>query len=291
MASPPELILDARAQTAEGPVWDSGRGVLWWVDIPGCRVHRHRPGDGDVGFATPSPVGCLTLRAAGGLVLGLKDGVYTCEANGSSLERLAQLEPDKPWNRINDGKAGPDGAFWLGTMDEAEQRRRQAGLYRVDAHHQVTLLVADVTLSNGLDWSPDRSLFYFTDTRTGEVDVFDHDPATGAISRRRQFVRFDAEQGHPDGLCVDAEGHVWVALWGGWAVRRFTPSGAPDGLIEMPCSQVSCPAFGGPDLDDLYITTARKNLGPEQLRREPAAGGVFRCRPGVRGQPTRVFAG
>ena len=288
-----ELVLDARAELGEGPVWDGTAEELLWVDILGRRVHRYRPADGSSRtFETPSPVGAVATRSNGGLVLALEDGFWLQDPGDGSggLRRLAEVESDVPGNRMNDGKVDPRGRFWAGTM--AYDGRPGAGsLYRLDPDGQVTRVLDGVTTSNGLGWSPDRRVMYYIDTPTQRVDVFDYEERTGEISDRRTLVEIPSDAGSPDGMTVDAEGFLWIALWRGWAVRRYSPDGRLERSIRVPVSQVSSCTFGGPGLAELYITSAATELGPDELLAQPHAGGLFRWHPGVSGLPAHPFAG
>lgn len=288
IASEVELVLDARSRHGEGPVWDPRRRELLWVDISDGVIHRFDPETGaDLPHHVGQPVGAVAPRASGGLVLALRDGFAMLE--GEHLRWIADTEAERPTNRMNDGKVDPAGRFWAGTM--AFDARPGAGsLYRLDQDHRVHTMLTGLTISNGLGWSPDGSRMYFIDSGTGGVDVFDCD-TTGAIRGRRRLVAIAPEDGLPDGMAVDTEGFLWVALWGGWAVRRYAPDGSLERVIDLPVSQVTSCAFGGPDLSDLYITSAAMDLSQEQLEREPHAGSLFRCRPGVRGQAVERFRG
>lgn len=286
-----ELVVDARARLAEGPLWDTSARELVWVDILGRRVHRFRPSDGRASYvATPSPVGAVGLRASGGLVLALEDGLYLSDAGDERPHLLVRPADQAPGLRFNDGKVDPLGRFWAGTM--AYDARPGAGaLYRLDPDARLSQVLDGVTISNGLGWSPDQRLCYFADTATQAVDRFDFHAESGAISGRRAFVDIPTHDGAPDGLTVDVEGAVWVALWGGGEVRRYRSDGALDVVVRLPVEQVSSCAFGGDDLADLYITTASEGLDHEARSRQPLAGGIFRCRPGVTGLVPSLFAG
>lgn len=288
-----ELVLDARAKVAEGPLWRSDDRTLFWVEIMGRRVHQYDPASGrDRSWEVGQPVGAAALRAAGGLVLALERGFGQLDLENGQVELIAPVETDEPGNRMNDGKCDPAGRFWAGTMAYDWQRRAGAGaLYRLDPDGRVERMLGGVTLSNGLDWSPDGRQMYYVDTPTRRIDVFDFDLERGRIANRRPFVELGPEDGFPDGLTVDAEGFVWVALYQGWSVRRYAPDGSLAQTVQLPVAQVTACAFGGTDLGDLYITTASERFTADDFRREPHAGGLFRCRPGVVGRPPGRFAG
>ncbi len=283
----PEVLVADGDELGEGPHWDAATGELLRVDITRGRVHRLDPGSGRasstelgdlVGFAIP--------RASGGLVVGLRRAVVLLDPDGAR-RTLVALEPDLPDNRLNDAKCDPVGRLWAGTMAMGESQPDGA-LYRIEADGTTERVVSGLTISNGLDWSPDATLLYLNDTPTRQIDVFDHDPSTGAVTGRRPFARID---GSPDGLTVDAEGGVWVALFGGSQVRRYSPDGSLDVVVPLPVTNVTSLTFGGPDYTDLFVTTARHHLDAVKLGAQPLAGAVFVLRPGVRGRPAGRFAG
>ncbi|MBA2556928.1 MAG: SMP-30/gluconolactonase/LRE family protein [Chloroflexi bacterium] len=285
------LVLDARARLGEGPVWDVRQQVLWWVDIVGRAVHRFTPGDGsDRTTNVAGDVGAVVIREGGGLVAALPGGFWTLDPETGHAEQLAAVEEDRPGNRMNDGKCDPAGRFLAGTM--AFDTRPGAGsLYRLDAHRSVTRLVAGVTISNGLGWSPDGRTLYYIDTPTRRVDAFSYDPMTRAIADRRSVLEIEDGAGDPDRMTVDRDGCLWVALWGGWAVRAYRPDGTLARIVRLPVAQVTSCTFGGADFGDLYITTAWDGLGAEERQRQPLAGGVFRTRPGACGLPPHRYLG
>jgi len=286
---PPELLVDLRSCIGEGPVWDARIDRLLWLDILEGRLYLTAHDGETRTIQLPSAVGCVVPRASGGWAVALADGFWSVADDGT-VARLADVQSDRPDLRFNDGKCDPQGRFWAGTM--ARDHRAGAGaLYRLDADLSVHRMVDGVTISNGLDWSLDGRTMYYVDTPTRRIDRFDFDPATGSIANRRPFVTIPLGDGNPDGLTVDAEGAVWLALWDGWVVRRYLPDGTVEREIRLPCSEVSCPVFGGPDLDELYVTTAWELLSAEQHAAEPLAGGLFRARPGVRGRQPFPFAG
>ncbi len=288
----PELVLDSHAELGEGPVWDAAAGELVWVDITARLVHRYRPADGsDRTIETPSHVGSVALRSGGGLVLALADGFWLLDPDATTTRRLAAVESGRPETRFNDGKCDPAGRFWAGTM--AYDETPAAGtLYRLEPDGRVESMVAGVTISNGLAWSSDGRTFYYIDSSSRRVDAFDHDPMTGSLANRRPFVTLpDDEPGVPDGMAIDSAGCLWVALWGGWALHRYRPDGALEAVVPLPAARVTSCAFGGNDLEDLYITTASIGLSATELAEQPHAGGLFRVRAGVRGVAATPFAG
>ena len=263
-----EVAVRAEAALGEGPTWDADAGRLIWVDILGSRVHTYDPVSGRRTVRTTGQhVGAAKPRSGGGLVLNLRDGIGVLDPDGTF--RLLHHDP-VPGRRANDAAVAPDGSLWAGTMryDEAPGG---GTLSRLTGDGTVTTVLDDVAVSNGTGWSPDGRLMYYVDSPTRRIDVFAHDDAHGRVADRRPFVTVEAGAGFPDGLTVDAEGCVWVALWGGSAVRRYTPDGTLDRVIDLPVPLVTACAFGGADLTDLYVTTARTGLTAPH----PLAGSVL----------------
>jgi sugar lactone lactonase YvrE len=283
-----EVAVSAQCQLGEGPVWDPDRGLLWWVDLLAGSVHAIDPSTGArTRFDAGDAVGAVGLTRGGGLVLALADSFALAGTDGQDLTRVPGFTIDRTAIRFNDGKPDPWGNFIAGTMAWDESGNPPGSLYRLAPDGVVTELFGDVGLSNGLDWSEDQNLFYYSDTNIGRVDVFDTDPDTGALSGRRPFVTVP----EPDGLTLDAEGCVWLALWGSGELRRYTPDGRLDTVVRLPAWQVTSAAFGGPDLGTLFITTAREGLTPAEQAEQPQAGDIFACTPGVTGRPPFLFAG
>jgi sugar lactone lactonase YvrE len=222
-------------------------------------------------------------RAGGGAVIAVERGFALEDPDGT----VTALDPvwDDDSVRMNEGGCDPDGRFWCGSM-AYDKRAGAAALYRLDPDGSTHRVLEGVTISNGLEWSPDGSLAYYDDTATGRVDVFDYDPAAG-LTGRRPFVELTGGE-RPDGLTVDSEGGVWVALNGSGVVRRYRPDGVPDEVVELPTAQVTACTFGGPGLDQLFITTSREGMAPDE---DPVAGSLFRADVGLRGLPVREFAG
>jgi sugar lactone lactonase YvrE len=287
-----ELVLDARARHGEGPVWHPTEHTLDWVDIMAGRLHRYDPrADRDEVIEIGQPIGAFAPRHSGGYVLALERGFGVLEPSGD-VRVVAPIETSGPPERMNDGKCDSAGRFWAGTM-AYDFTPGAAALYRLDRDFKVTTMVNRVTLSNGLDWTEDDRSMYYIDSLAHGIDAFDFDAREGTIGRRRRLVEIPSDstaptgETVPDGMTLDAEGFLWVAVFGSSEVRRYSPLGDVDCIVRLPvCAVTSC-AFGGEELTELYITS---NVVFDDGR-EPLAGAVFRCTPGVRGRPARVFAG
>ncbi|MFI5688328.1 SMP-30/gluconolactonase/LRE family protein [Streptomyces sp. NPDC051636] len=277
-----EVAVRAEAELGEGPTWDAATGRLVWIDILQSRVHTYDPSSGRRTVRmTPQHVGAAKPRAGGGLVLSLRDGVGLLDPDGAF--RWLHREP-VPGRRANDAAVAADGSLWAGTMryDEAPGG---GTLSRVTGDGAVTAVLADVAVSNGTGWSPDGRLMYYIDSPTRRVDVFGFDGER--VSGRRPFAVIEDGAGFPDGLTVDADGCVWVALWDGGAVRRYTPRGELDRVISVPTPRTTACAFGGAGLSDLYITTARTGLNAPH----PLSGSVLVVPGAGKGLPQPAFDG
>jgi sugar lactone lactonase YvrE len=284
-----EIAFPGQCELAEGPVWDASRGLLRWVDILRGQVHALDPVSGaHSSFGTSQPVGAVGLSRDGGLILALAGGFARSGPEGQDLRPFGDFSVDQSVTRFNDGKPDPWGSFWAGTMAVPEDSGYPCSLYRLSPDGVVTELFGGVGLSNGLDWSGDRRVFYYSDSHSG-VDAFDTDPDTGALGTRRRFT--EVSGGPPDGLTLDAEGGLWLAVWGSGELRRYLPDGRVDVVVSLPVTQVTSAAFGGVDLGTLYITTARENFTPADLAAQPHAGDIFACTPGVTGRPPYLFGG
>jgi sugar lactone lactonase YvrE len=278
-----DVAVRAEATLGEGPTWDPVTGRLLWIDILGSRIHSYDPSSGRrTTRTTGQHIGAVKPRAQGGLVLNLRDGVALLDPDDSV--RWLHREP-VPGRRGNDAAVAPDGSLWAGTMryDEAPGG---GTLSRITGAGEVVPVLGDVTVSNGTGWSPDGRLLYYIDSPTRRVDVLDH-AGDGTVSHRRPLVEIEAGAGFPDGLTVDADGCVWVALWDGGAVRRYTPAGELDREIVLPTPRITACAFGGADLTDLYITTARVGLAAPH----PVAGSLLVVPGAGKGLPQPAFAG
>ncbi|MFI0236246.1 SMP-30/gluconolactonase/LRE family protein [Streptomyces sp. NPDC016845] len=278
---PVEVAVRGSAQLGEGPTWDAAGGRLIWVDILGSRVHTYDPDGGRrTVMATEQHVGAAKPRAGGGLVVNLRDGVgsYSPEGAFTWLHR----EP-VAGRRGNDAAVSPDGALWAGSM-AYDETPGAGNLIRVAPDgSSVATVLDDVTVSNGTGWSPDGALMYYVDTPTRRIDVFDVDGER--VGERRELTTIEEGAGFPDGLTVDAEGCIWVALWDGAALRRYTPSGALDRVVPLPVQRPTACAFGGRDLTDLYVSTARVGLRAPS----PLAGSLLVLPEAGQGLPQTPF--
>jgi len=287
-----ELVLDARADLGEGPVWDPADDTLLWVDIDAGAVHRFSPATGaETTLDAGQPVGAVAWRRSGGLALAMRDGFGLLDPEpGATVRLVAPVEADRSDQRMNDGRCDRRGRFWAGTTSVL--RRPRAGrLYRLHPDGRVEPVLSGVSMSNGLDWSPDDRRLYYVDSATEGVDRYAADPETGRVGARTRLVEIPRSLGIPDGLTVDADGCVWLALWGAGAVHRYTPAGVLDRVVRLPVSRPTSCTFGGAGLDVLYVTSAAAGLSARELARQPGAGGLFAVRPGVQGLPARGFAG
>ncbi len=283
-----EHVISVNNQLGEGPVWHPDEGALYWVDIHSGCFYRLDPESGqherfDVGLE----VGCLGFRERGGLVMGTKNGLAFWALETKSLEFIADPEAGLPDTRFNDGAVDRQGRFWAGTLG----REKGCALYRLDPDLALHTMQTGVTVANGIGWSPDNRTMYFTDSAPRMIYAYDFDPATGDIANRRPFVHTPDEPGVPDGLTVDSEGCIWSARWGGWKVTRYDPSGLVEREIFVPVAQPTSCAFGGVELDELYITSASVGLGEDELKEQPLAGDVFVLRTDVKGMPEPKFLG
>jgi L-arabinonolactonase len=284
-------VCDAKAILGEGPYWDVIDQRLYWVDIKGKLIHRFDPATGkDETWSTPEVVGSLAVRAKGDLVVALQSGLYFFDLSTSEASPVV-LPPGHPsHNRFNDGKVDRQGRFWAGSMDDLE-KEPSGGLFRLDTNLSCRQLVDQITISNSLCWSPDSRTLYYSDSRQGTVWAWDFDADSGDISNRRAFIELPSNDGAPDGATVDVEGYIWLAVWGAWEVRRYDPNGRLDRTVSMPVRQPSCPMFGGPGLETIFVTSASKGLSEEQLLEQPQAGSLFAFQPGVKGLPEMRFQG
>lgn len=292
--------LDARCQLAEGPVWDEERRVLYWVDIPmPSSVHalnletgRHQS------WQMPEMATALALWGQDHLLVACHRSLRRFNLENGESQVIAEVEPDRPRNRCNDGGTDPKGRFWFGTMqnniaeDGSEVPRTEASgaIYCFDAERRIERIEDGLDISNTFVWSPDQQWFYTADTPTGHLFAYRYDSTSGTLGERHLFADVEG-RGFPDGSAIDSEGYLWNARWEGGCVIRFAPDGTIDRTVEIPASKVTNCAFGGDDLSTLFVTTARQGLDETELDNHPQAGSIFAFEPGVAGLPERRFAG
>lgn len=290
MSTAIDCVINTQDQLGETPLWCPRSQRLWWIDIEKPRLQSVDPATGaHQMFAFDSTFcGSVALHAAGGFLLALDNTlVHFDPATGARLP-LVQVEPADAGTRLNDGRCDSTGRLWIGTMDAAIVQPL-GSLYRVQPDGAVAHQFNDVIVTNSIAIAPDGRTLYMSDTRRYVLWAFDLDLAAGVISNRRPFVDYAALGGRPDGACVDAEGCLWNAVFDGRRVARYTPAGKLDRVIELPVQHPTCVCFGGPGLDTLFITTARKMIAPEQLEREALSGAVLACNVGVKGLPEAMF--
>lgn len=283
-----KLVIDAKAALGEGPCWDDVNKVLYWVDIHGQNLHRYDPAtDDNTTYHIGLYIGAAVPSQSGGVVLALQHGFYKFYPESEELKAIVDPESHLPNNRFNDGKCDKAGRFWAGTM-HVDGKDKQGALYCLDTDYEVRTMIKDVGISNGLAWSLDHRTMYYIDTPTRQVSAFDYDEETGTIANRRAVIHFDDDRGSPDGMCIDEEGMLWIAEWGGYQVGRWNPdTGELLEVIPIPAAQVTSCAFGGENLDHLYITTAA--IGQEDKADQPFAGGLFMIKTKVKGVKTYAF--
>ncbi|WP_374040153.1 SMP-30/gluconolactonase/LRE family protein [Massilia sp. IC2-477] len=286
MGAVPHCLWQVEATLGEGVLWDAASRQVWFVDIKGRRLHRcDADGGGRQTWDAPGQVSFIVRAENGALVCSLDDGLYRFIEESGAFVPLLGVEVDQPGNRFNDGHVDASGALWFGSMDDAEEQPSGA-LYRfngVDAERKD----AGYVITNGPAVAPDGRTMYHTDTLAKRIYAFDLAPS-GALSNKRPFVEL-ADGGYPDGMAVDAAGHLWVATFGGWRIDRFDPAGKKVGEVRFPCANVTKLAFGGDDLRTVYATTARKGLTNEELAAQPLAGGLFSFRVETPGLPQALL--
>lgn len=286
---PVEVAVRLRGEHAEGPLWDGATAHLWWVDITGERVHCFDPESGNhSSWSTRGQPGGVVLSATGEPVVASPEGLALLDRSTGTMDLRVPIEQDRPENRANDAKVDDRGRVWVGTM-ALDKRPRNAALYRVDGD-SATCVVDGLTISNGPAFDEQQGRLYLADTALCIVDVFDLDAEAGTLSDRRHLLDFTNAQVWPDGMTVDDDGMLWVALGRAGEVHRYRPDRTLDGLLTVPTSNPTSVTFGGLDGGDLYITTSWTDLDDRSRASQPLAGAIFRCRPGVTGRPPPRFA-
>ena len=289
--SAPEPIFEAGIGTGESPVWSPEEAALYFTDIPGKALHRLVPETGSHdSWAMPEELCAFALRETGGFVAAMRSGFALLDGPGAELVYVARPEAGRADNRLNDGRCDREGRFWAGSM-HLPRTSLDGVLYRLDTDQGCTAVADGVIVANGLAWSPDSRTMYWSDSRSSVVFAFDFDPDSGAVENRRVFFETTPDLGRPDGAAVDSDGFYWSACYAGGRVLRIDPDGRIDREILMPVRDITMVAFGGPDLDTLYITTSCESLTEAERAASPLAGAVFVTDPGVRGLPEPRYRG
>jgi len=283
-----EYLLKTANQLGEGPLWHAREKALYWVDIEGECFHRLFPDTGKQDtFHTGQPIGCLAFRASGGLVLALRDGLGLWDFESQTFQLAANPEEGRQNARFNDGRVDRKGRFWAGTMGEDAE----SSLYRFDPDGSIQVMETGITISNGIGWSPDDQTMYYTDSPLRVIYAYDFNSESGSIMNRCRFVQVSEREGFPDGLCVDSEGFIWSAHWDGWRITRYDPEGKVERVIPLPVRRPTSCAFGGPGLNQLYITSARTGLSEADRSAQHLAGNLLLIQTDAAGQQENMFLG
>lgn len=286
-----EVVLDLHAEVGEGPIWDAKDSSLVFVESFGGTAYRYSPHSGELRqWQAGQVIGVAIPRARGGMVISSRDGLLALDESNGQVDLLVPIELELRKNRMNDGKCDSRGRLWSATFSMVFEPKKGA-IYRIDPDLKVSRQFEDVYIANGIAWNADETRMYFVDTARRGVDVFDYDIERGTASNRRRFVDIDRSEGLPDGIAMDAEDCLWVTLYCGGAIRRYSPAGEWIGTIKLPVMSVTSCGFGGDDLRDLYITTATHVPDFAEAPAGEGAGALFRCRPGVAGAPVHPFGG
>jgi L-arabinonolactonase len=287
-------VVDAKAELGEGTVWDPATGALWWIDIYKKLIHRYTPATGkDDTWQAPEFLGCIGLRAKGGLVVTMASGFYFFDPATGAFEPIVDPEAHIADTRFNDGKVDRQGRFWSGSMFEATGRPVEfiGALYRLDPDLSVHKVIDGVGCSNGLAWSPDSKTMYFSDSHAGAVWAYDFDAATGDVENRRTFIDMTVTGGVADGATVDSDGCYWVTIPVTSKVCRYDPSGKLMQTVVLPTDLPTCCEFGGQNLDVLYVTTAVLMRPDQHFSGQRNPGGLFAVEAGVKGLTLPAFLG
>ena len=280
----PTLVWELAAELGEGPVWVQRDKALWFVDIKKKQIHRYDPASSDKrSWDAPQQVGFILPAERGGFVAGLQSGLHHFDETNGKFSLIAEVEPNLPANRLNDGVVDPKGRLWFGTMDNGERAKTGAFYCFVDGNLTRTDLDG-IAITNGPAISPDGRLLYFVDTLKGTIGVADIRD-DGSLDNPRGFTRIDPKEGHPDGPTIDSNGYLWISLYAGWEARRYSPAGELVQRVRFPVANITKVAFGGAELRTVYATTARQLLSPKAIAEQPLIGALFEFRVNVPGVP------
>ncbi|BAU15233.1 SMP-30/gluconolaconase/LRE domain-containing protein [Leptolyngbya sp. NIES-3755] len=281
-----QIVVDARARLGECPVWNVDRQQLFWVDVYNHRVHQFDLATSQDRFFDVGDAACaIALSSENRLLIALRDRLAFLNIESGEITPFYQFKFPYPNTRCNDGKSDSKGRFWIGTISEAP---KQAELYRYDPDGSIRVMETELTISNGLGWSPDQSTFYLTDSIQHQIYAYDFDVEAGTIQNRRTLIDLSEEEVEPDGLSIDTEGNLWTALWNGWCIACFDASGQELKRIKLPVQRPTSLTFGGSELHDLYITTASVGLSQKEIQQQVSAGDLFRLATDSSGMPSFI---
>ena len=288
-----EHVLEVRNVIGEGPIWHSQEGSLYWVNfIDQYQILRFTPQTNRLEvFETGMPVMALGVRKAGGFIAATAKGIATWDTQRKTFEPLCDPLAGRAGIRFNDAATDSRGRFWVGTLNDANPHGPDGELFCVQGDGSCPVMDQNITVANGIGWSPDRKVMYLTDSFRYSIYAYDYAAEPGTIANRRTFVETSPDAGIPDGLTVDSEGFVWSAFWGGWKVVRYRPDGKPDREYRLPVPNPTSCTFGGKRLDELYITSANLGLSQEENKQHPQSGDLFCLRAGIAGMDEPRFAG
>jgi len=288
MTGAPRSVWSLGAELGEGPIWHDE--ALWFVDIKRQQIHRYEPGSGlRRSWPAPEQIGFIFPRQSGGFIAGLQSGLFAFDPTDGSFSPVAEVERDRPGNRLNDGVVDPAGRLWFGSMDNAE-RASCGAFYCYDDGKVSPVGVGEICITNGPAISPDGSTIYLVDTLARSIFVASIEEH-GSLGKPRLFKTIESGAGYPDGPTIDSEGHLWIGLYDGWEARRYSPSGDLVDRVRFPVANITKIAFGGPDLRTAYATTARQMLSPEAIASQPQIGDLFEFEVDVPGLPCHLIAG
>jgi sugar lactone lactonase YvrE len=286
-----ETVVDHKCALGEGPLWDHKKQRILWIDIVKGEIHQFAPKTKAFRtFSVGQMVGSIALCDDQTIIAALQSGFSFIDLDNETTQHITDPEKHLSNNRFNEGKCDPMGRFWAGTISLSEEPKA-ASLYALHPDLSVEKKIAGVTISNGMAWSLDHSIFYYVDTPTGEVAAFDYDKYSGEISNKKAIIKINENEGFPDGMTIDNEGMLWIAHWDGWKITRWNPfTGTKLNEINIPVSKVTSCTFGGPDFQDLYITSASVDLSNAELSKQPLAGSLFVIKnSGYKGLPSFEF--
>ena len=284
-------VYTAAAKLGEGAIWNYKTQELYWVDIVGEKLHIYHPeSNTNKTISMPCRIGTVVpTQEINKAVVALEDGIYKVDISKEILSLLSAVEATNFKNRFNDGKCDPNGNLWVGSM-HLEKTKPLASLYKVNGKGRATKMLSNITISNGIVWSKRGETMYYIDTPTKKIRAFDFDMASSTISNERTVVEVNEKDGYPDGMTIDENGMLWVGMWNGNAVAQYNPNtGALIRKIAVPAHNVTSCAFGGNNLDELFITTASVDMTEEEKKKYPLAGAIFKVKPGVKGVKSPFF--